>query len=213
MATTTTTSESDFKFAEASSKSRLPLDESNKPIPRSLHWGYNRSLLLPARGWAKLKAHLTDIVLIAAFVSFNSSAWGRSLYDAWDDKYGNYNVVTWGTFIITTAVYWALSGAFALVDLTGRPRRFFRKYKVQPFVWVGPKQYAHIALIALRNLLFVATPAIFTLPLFITLPTRSDALPGPLATIGTIIFDGEFSCLSPSLFNLTHSNVLVRLPP
>jgi sterol desaturase/sphingolipid hydroxylase (fatty acid hydroxylase superfamily) len=128
-------------------------------------------------------------LLVAAFVSFNSSPAGHEFYDNLERTYGEYDLNVWGTFIITSVFFWIWCAVFAVPDLTGWPKWLF-KYKTQPFVRVDGRQYLRIAAISLRNQVLVALPMIvlntFVSPLK---PVSSAALPGPLRTVATIFFD------------------------
>lgn len=149
------------------------------------------------------------MALVAAFVSFNSSATAHRLYDYLDHMYGVYNVNLWGTFITTSVFFWLWAAVFAVPDLTGWPRWLF-KYKTQPFVRVSGKAYFRISMISLRNQVLVAFPML----LLITLATRpmpvaSKFLPSPLQTMATIVFD--IFCTEVGFYyihRLFHSNLL-----
>ncbi|SPO48774.1 uncharacterized protein PSANT_06465 [Moesziomyces antarcticus] len=182
---TTTPATSDSDFAHANLSSKLPKDLAGKPIPRAKHWGYDLTLLQPR---AFVLKNLVNIGLIAAFTLFNSSALGHRVYDDLTARFGSFNLRFFGTWIITTSVLWILSGLYAIADLTGRPKWLY-KYKVQPFVRVTGKEYANIALGALRNLVFVATPLMLVGAWAIPTPTSSEQLPGPLRTVAILLFD------------------------
>lgn len=166
-------------------KRLVPKDTSGNPIPQSQRWVY--SPLSIANG--KLRSLTANAILITAFISFNSSPTGHRFYDDLDRRYGEYNLNIWGTFIITSIFFWAWGSVFAIPDLTGWPRWLF-KYKTQPFIRVDEREYLRIAAISLRNQVFVALPMIFLNALISPLkPVSSTALPGPLQTLATIIFD------------------------
>ncbi|PWN47775.1 C-4 methylsterol oxidase [Violaceomyces palustris] len=186
-----------------------PVDLEGKPIPRSKHWGYQPT------SWTNtpLKTFTFDLLLISTFIAFNSSSLGRDFYDRILQRYGDLNVRVWGTFWSTTAFYWFLSSLYAFVDLTGRPGWMFR-YKVQPFSYVGPKEYLSISLVVLRNQFLVALPLIWLNYHTLDTPVESQALPGPWTTLFTILFDilctevGFYyihrTLHSPSLYQLFH---------
>lgn len=130
-----------------------------------------------------------NTILIATFIAFNSSATGHKFYDNLERTYGEYNLNVWGTFIITSIFFWVWGAVFAIPDLTGWPKWLF-KYKTQPFIRVDGPQYLRIAAISLRNQVLVALPMVVLNTLVNPLrPVSSVALPGPLRTIATIIFD------------------------
>lgn len=167
------------------SKRPVPTDLSGQPIPQSKRWIYST----PSVANGRLSSAMSGAVLIAAFVSFNSSSTSHRLYDYLDQTYGVYNVNLWGTFIITSVFFWLWSAVFAIPDLTGWPKWLF-KYKTQPFIRVEGREYSRIALISLRNQVLVAFPLLLlgtvTNPL---MPVSSAALPSPSQTVATAVFD------------------------
>ncbi|EST08933.1 Fatty acid hydroxylase [Kalmanozyma brasiliensis GHG001] len=175
------TATSDSDFARANLTSKLPKDLQGNPIPRSKHWGYDLTLL-------RRRPDLVNIVLVAGFTLFNTSAFAHDLYDDLTARFGSFQLRFFGTWIITTAVLWGLSALYAYADLTRRPQWLW-KYKVQPFVRVSGAEYRKIALGALRNLVFVSTPVTLAGAILLPSPTTSDQLPGPLRIVATILFD------------------------
>jgi methylsterol monooxygenase len=163
----------------------VPTDLSGTPIPHSARWLYST----PAFFDGKLQSLTIDVLLVSSFVAFNSSDYGRNFYDRIEQQYGEWNVNFWGTFIITSVFFWVWGAMFAIPDLTGYPKWFF-KYKTQPFVRVDERQYAKIALISLRNQILVSAPLLLaTMYSSPMKPVSSSALPGKLETVATIIFD------------------------
>lgn len=154
-------------------------------VPRSQRWLYAET----AVGRGGLRSYTGNVVLIAAFVSFNRSQFGCSAYDMLERRYGEYNVNLWGTFTIAVTFFWIWGGLFAIPDLTGWPTWLFR-YKTQPFSRVKPRDYLRIGAVDLRNQFLVALPLIaLTVHLGHVRPVRSSELPGLPRTIGTIVFD------------------------
>lgn len=167
------------------SKRFVPTDETGKPIPQGKRWGFST----PSINKSKLNGLATSTAIIAAFTAFNSSAPGHRLYQYLDERYGEYNVNVWGTFIVTSVFLWVWSLVFAIPDLTSWPHWLF-KYKTQPFVRVGGREYFRLAAITLRNQVFVALPLIIITAVVAPLrPVKPAALPGPIQTVATIIFD------------------------
>ena len=161
---------------------QTPTDLSGVPIPHSKRWLFST----PSLRNGALHSFTIDGLLLAGFVAFNSSKLGRDFYDRLDRQYGQWNVNFWGTFIITSVFFWIWAAVFAIPDLTGHPRWLF-KYKTQPFVRVSLREYANIALISLRNQVFVAGPLLLaTLYLRPLKPVASAALPGTLQTVATV---------------------------
>lgn len=167
------------------SKRFVPTDSDGKPIPQSKRWGFSPTSVYKGR----LSSLTTSAALIAIFTGFNSSTTGHQFYDYLDQKYGEYNMNVWGLFLVTSIFLWAWSLVFAVPDLAGWPGWLF-KYKTQPFVRVGITEYLNLAAITLRNQVFVALPLTWIVANVSPLkPVRSSALPGPIQTVATIIFD------------------------
>lgn len=183
----------------------VPKDPSGNPIPHGKRWVY----LTTALSNTEISSLGANATLVAAFISFNSSATGHRFYDYLDHTYGVYSVSLWGTFLVTSLFFWLWAAVFTIPDLTGWPRWLF-KYKTQPFVRVNGKAYLRIAMISLRNQVLVAFPLL----LLGTVTTRpmtvaSKFLPSPLQTIATIIFD--IFCTEVGFYyvhRLFHSNLL-----
>ncbi|KAK2595471.1 hypothetical protein QQS21_006811 [Conoideocrella luteorostrata] len=168
-----------------SSRRFIPTDLQGNPIPHSKRWLYSP----PAFHDGKWQSYTIDVVLVSGFVGFNSSETGRRFYDWIDQLYGQWNINVWGTFFITSVFFWLWGAVFAVPDLTGWPAWLF-KYKTQPFVRVDMRQYGKIALVSLRNQVLVAGPLVLATTYVSPLkPVLSSALPGPLETVATIIFD------------------------
>lgn len=168
-----------------SSKRSVPTDNSGKPIPHSQRWVYSTSSLINGKRLALL-GYLTPVL---GFVLFNSSSTAHRLYEHLGQEYGEYNVNVWGTFIITSVFFWAWGAVFAIPDLTGWPRWLF-KYKTQPFVRVDGREYLYITMISLRNQVLVALPLLLLGTALSPLkPVTPAALPSPIQTFITVIFD------------------------
>lgn len=166
-------------------KRLVPTNADGKPIPQNQRWGFST----PSISKSKLNGLAVTSAIIATFTAFNTSTTGHAFYDWLEGKYGVYNINVWGTFIVTSSVLWVFSLLFAIPDLTSWPKWLF-KYKTQPFVRVGVREYLKLAAITLRNQVLVALPLIMLLPHLIQMqPVSSAALPGPLQTVATVIFD------------------------
>ncbi|RMZ78205.1 hypothetical protein DV738_g4044, partial [Chaetothyriales sp. CBS 135597] len=192
------------------SKRFVPKDLQGNIIPHAKRWLYSTPAVYNS---TPLQSLTVDFILISSFIGFNSSQYGRDFYDGIEARYGAWNVNLWGTFIITSAFFWLWAAVFAIPDLTGRPRWLF-KYKTQPFVRVDGPEYAWIALISLRNQVFVSGPLLLA-TLFIgpeLKPVGSAALPGKLETLATILFD--ILCTEVGFYyihRLFHSKTLYQL--
>ncbi|KAL1848598.1 hypothetical protein Plec18167_002223 [Paecilomyces lecythidis] len=168
-----------------SKRFHVPTDNNGKPIPHSKRWGYSTSSFINN----KLRALAANLLIVLGFVFFNTTPTAHRLYEHLDQTYGAWNVNVWGTFLITSIFFWAWGAVFAIPDLTSWPRWLF-KYKTQPFVRVNGREYFHIFLISLRNQLLVALPLILALPILSPLkPVTPTALPSPLQTFLTVLFD------------------------
>ena len=154
-------------------------------VPQAKRWAYSTASILNTR----LKASTVTTLLIAAFITFNASDFGRRQYEYLDQRYGAFNMNLWGTFIITSLWYWVCSAIFAIPDLTGWPQWLF-KYKTQPFVRVSGREYFSIALGCLKNQLFVSFPATAIIAFVCPLkPVHPAALPSWYRVIFTVIFN------------------------
>ncbi|KAJ6136778.1 hypothetical protein N7497_012331 [Penicillium chrysogenum] len=156
--------------ASKGSKNLIPKDLSGSQIPHSQRWLYSTSAITNS----KLKSVSASAALVVAYVCFNSSAIAVNI---------------WGTFVITTVFFWVWAAVFAVPDLTGWPRWLF-KYKTQPFVRVGGRQYARIALIGLRNQFMVVLPLLYLSSVFgPSKPVGTSSLPSPTQAVVTALFD------------------------
>ncbi|KAJ5212803.1 uncharacterized protein N7498_004449 [Penicillium cinerascens] len=163
----------------------VPTDLSGQPIPQSKRWLYSTAAVANS----KFSSTGASAILIAGFISFNSSSIGHTFYEYLDRTYGVYNVNIWGTFIITSLFFWICCAVFAIPDLTGWPRWLF-KYKTQPFVQINRHAYSRIAIVSFRNQFVVALPMIIMIThTTAPMPVAPTALPSPLQTLGTIFFD------------------------
>lgn len=138
-------------------------------IPRSQTWS---PLSNP-----RPKQAIFDVVIIGSFLAFNRSQYGRDTYAWLDENYTPFQVTTWWTMGITTVVFWVFGGLFAIVDLTHKPDFIFR-YKVQPFHHVTAREYGKIALVGIKNQVFVALPLLIANGYFFPFDVSPDAIPG-----------------------------------
>lgn len=160
------------------------VDENGKVVPSSKRWGFS------ARAFdnGEIRSNLFILALMGSFTLFNLSQTAFRLYDHLYRNYTSFQVNFFFTYAITFSWYFFLSGVFAFVDLTGRPRALF-KYKVQPFQRVDGREYLHIAKIALRNFTVVVIPLVYFRASLT--PARIDprTLEGPWVTMGNLIFN------------------------
>jgi methylsterol monooxygenase len=106
-----------------------------------------------------------------------------------ETAYSEATVNTWGTFIITSLFFWVWAAVFAIPDLTGRPQWLF-KYKTQPFARVSGREYAHIALIGLRNQVLGVLPLLYLISVYgPSKPVGPSSLPSPAQALATVLFD------------------------
>ncbi|RMD43937.1 hypothetical protein DV735_g1211, partial [Chaetothyriales sp. CBS 134920] len=177
----------ELKVVDSIPRNAMGKNLQGNVIPQSKRWLYSTPAVYNSTG---LQSLTVDAILVGSFIAFNSSQLGRDFYDGIADRYGEWNVNLWGTFIITSAFFWLWAAVFAIPDLTGWPKWLF-KYKTQPFVRVDEREYAHIALISLRNQFLVSGPLLLATLYIDASPkaVRAAALPGPLETLATILFD------------------------
>lgn len=171
--------------APKGSKNFVPKDLYGSLIPHNQRWVYSTAAITNG----KLQSVSASAALIAAYVCFNSSVVGHRFYTYLDDTYGEVAVNIWGTFVITTVFFWAWAAVFAVPDLTGWPQWLF-KYKTQPFVRVNGREYAHIALIGLRNQIVAVLPLLCLATVFgPSKPIATSFLPSPMQAVATALFD------------------------
>lgn len=171
------------KSSETKRSKLAPVDNDGKLIPHSHRWTYGKASLSNIG----FRSNTTTVVFVAAFLAFNHSKAGHAFYTHLHNKYGDFNVNVWATFIITSTFFWLWASIFALADLTSRPRWLF-KYKTQPFTRVTGREYAWIALISLRNQVLVALPLAYISGLTIIHPVQPP-LPSVPVTLFTIAFN------------------------
>lgn len=164
------------------SKVKAPLDFTGKTIPHNDRWTYGKQSLSNVG----VRSNTLTIMLVSSFLAFNSSSTGKQFY-ADLEQYGVYNVNLWGTFLITSIFFWLWAAVFAFGDLY-QPRWLF-KYKTQPFTRVSGKEYTRIALIGLRNQIFVALPLTWLVCQGPLKSVDSESIPSIPKTLATICFD------------------------
>ncbi|KAM0664394.1 hypothetical protein ACQRIU_006976 [Beauveria bassiana] len=167
------------------SRRNAPKDAEGNIIPHRSRWAYSTASVIPGSWGSKS----TSWLIIGTFIVWQSSDFARRLYIDLDATYGVYAVNVWGTFIVTSVFFWLWGGIFAAADLTSRPKWLF-KYKTQPFIRVSAREYLSICFVSLRNQVLVALPLTFFMA-FVNKPrpVNPSALPGPVQTFATIIFD------------------------
>jgi fatty acid hydroxylase domain-containing protein 2 len=168
----------------AKSLSAPMLDLDQMAIAHNDRWLFSRASLSNIG----FRSQTATALLIAGVLIFNNSSTGHAFYLHLHTVYGDRNVNSWATFVITSAFFWIWAGVFAVVDLTSQPSWLF-KYKTQPFTRVNAREYAWIALISLRNQVLVALPVAYTSSLIIVHPVHPSMLPSLPVTLATITFD------------------------
>ncbi|PWN29331.1 C-4 methylsterol oxidase [Jaminaea rosea] len=177
-ATTTATIDSRSATATATAKQAAPEKEQRPQLPpRSKRWW-------PVSNPRPTQA-IFDLVLLGAFIAWQRSSTAHNFYSSLAARYSVFDINAYGAFGITTLVYWAVAGLFAIVDLTHWPDIVFR-YKVQPFEKVTIKEYAKIAKVAAKNQLFVVGPLLAGQAYLAPYPVEASAVPGSWATLGYI---------------------------
>lgn len=124
------------------------------------------------------------MILLTTYI--NSLPWTRDVYRGLNARYTPFEINAYGTFIITTIVYWALGLIFMAFDMTFL-HAYVKKYKVQP-KQISWAEYRDVCLIVLRNQVFVALPLAMLGPLLSTLDTSGETLPGLWTTTWTYFF-------------------------
>lgn len=160
------------------------IDANGKPIPHSKRWGYSTSVF--SNGEFKSTGFVLFLMILFTF--WNQTETAFKFYDYLYKNYTSFQVNFFATYITTFTIYWFIAGLFAFVDLTGKPKSFF-KYKVQPFHRVDGKEYLHIAKIAFRNFTVVVIPLVYIRATLT--PARIDprTLEGPWTTMGNLLFN------------------------
>lgn len=173
----------------------LPADiDSSAPqkgvdrLKKERKWGANPAVFINM----DLRSLAPDVALLLVVVAFNKSSTAERFYTWLNANYTPFMINFLGTFAITSLVYWAYGGLYAILDLTKRPA-FLQKYKIQPYKEVTAKEYREICKIALRNQVFVSLPmsALSAGPLAHWRGmgnTSYAALPGFWVTLGTYVF-------------------------
>lgn len=109
----------------------------------------------------------------------------RDIYDSLNARYTPFELNGWGTFLITTVVYWILGLVFMALDMS-RLHQYVRKFKIQP-KQISWAEYRAVCVIVVRNQLFVALPLALAGAYFHPLDTSSN-LPGLWTTTWTYFF-------------------------
>lgn len=160
------------------------VDGKGNAIPHTIRWGYSSDVYLNST----IYSFLFMAFVMGSFIKFNTSPYAYQVYDQLHQKYTPFQINTWGTFLISTIIYYLVAGLFAFVDLSGHPRFLF-KYKVQPFQRVNATEYWEITKIVIRNQIVVVLPLVF-IKAHLT-PNEIDPkyLPGPWKTLGHLLFN------------------------
>lgn len=161
-----------------------PVDLEGKTVPFSQRWGFSSHVFTNDL----IRSSVFDAVVIGSFVAFNASPYAVKTYAYLEENFTPFQINAYGTFAITTLLYWAFAGLFAFVDLTGRPRFLF-KYKVQPFARVDARDYAKIAQVVIKNQLVVVLPLILAKGKIFPSAISPSKLQGPWETLGHIFFN------------------------
>jgi hypothetical protein len=103
-----------------------------------------------------------------------------------NENYTEFQVAVWWQLAISTAVYWIWASFFFVLDVFGWPRSL-RRYKIQPTKHIGLAEYGSIALIVIRNQIFVNIPlsiAFFYASKWRGSPQRAEDLPSAFGSVG-----------------------------
>ncbi|KAM0786821.1 hypothetical protein ACM66B_002252 [Microbotryomycetes sp. NB124-2] len=130
----------------------------------------------------RLSSLTPTVGLLAFTIMFNKSKYASQLYSWMNSNYTPWQINAWGTFILTSVVYWIGGLAFMLVDLWDPLFNLAKPYKLQPDKRVPWKDYKRVLWIVARNQVFVALPLTIAMATFAPLRTTTP-LPGALETI------------------------------
>ncbi|SGZ28609.1 BQ5605_C027g10386 [Microbotryum silenes-dioicae] len=119
--------------------------------------------------------------------SCNQSTFGHEASKALNRSFSPYTINLWGTFIITSVVYWIGGLIFMAFDLYEPLHNVLKPYKLQPDKRVSVADYKKVCWIVLRNQVLVALPMTWAMATYRPLSTTAP-LPGAFETIYTYIF-------------------------
>lgn len=169
----------------SSARKSVPRDANGNIISHSNRWLFST----PAFAVGELFSGHSYLIIIILFAYWNSTSAASNAYIYLHEQYGDYAMNTWGMFAVTGLFLWTYTFIFAVADLSSRPKWLF-KYKIQPFSRVESREYAWIALITLRNQLFVSLPSIYLMAYIRPLkPLDPSMLPSPIETVIVALFD------------------------
>lgn len=174
----------EVKVAKRPSRGPPAIDAQGKKIPHTARWGYSTAAF--ANG--EIRSNLFTLSQILLFAAWNQTQSARNLYIYLEKNFSAFFINSYGSFLLTTVLYWAVAGIFAFVDLTGYPKFLF-KYKVQPFHRVNGKEYLDIAAIVLRNQIFVVLPLLYIRGATFPATIDSDKVNGFWSTVFNLVFN------------------------
>ncbi|SCZ93832.1 BZ3500_MvSof-1268-A1-R1_Chr6-3g08915 [Microbotryum saponariae] len=135
----------------------------------------------------KIISTMPNVFIIGLTIWVNQSTFGHEAYKALNRSFSPYTINLWGTFIITSVVYWIGGLIFMAFDLYDPLHNVLKPYKLQPDKRVSVADYKKVCWIVLRNQMVVALPMTWAMATYRRLSTTAP-LPGAFETFYTYIF-------------------------
>lgn len=130
----------------------------------------------------KLMSLTPTVALIWFTIWFNKSRFATELYSWMHANFTEWQINAWGTFVITSVVYWIGGLLFMAVDLWDPLHQLFKPFKIQPDKRITWKDYRKVLWIVARNQVLVALPLTIAMATFAPLRTTTP-LPGARETV------------------------------
>ncbi|BEI89683.1 uncharacterized protein CcaverHIS019_0210450 [Cutaneotrichosporon cavernicola] len=127
--------------------------------------------------------HVLTIGIIYLTYWINQQPATGRFYDALTAKYGAFNINMWGTWIVSSAVYWTLGLIFMAFDMNDTLHSYVKRFKIQPDRRVTWAEYRQVLVCVVKNQIFVNLPLIYGVSRWAILDTSSN-LPGWWKTFG-----------------------------
>ncbi|SCV67460.1 BQ2448_5071 [Microbotryum intermedium] len=135
----------------------------------------------------KIISTLPNVLIIGFTIWVNQSIFGYEAYKLMSRTFSPYTINLWGTFIITSVVYWIGGLIFMAFDLYEPLHKILKPCKLQPDKRISVADYKKVCWIVLRNQVLVALPLSWAMATYRPLSTTAP-LPGAFETIYTYMF-------------------------
>lgn len=112
---------------------------------------HNWSLNPTTRINNKLIALLPTILILTFTINFHQSSYGLNFYSWLNANYTPLQINLWGTFGLTTVVYWVGGLIYMAMDLWEPMRSRVEKWKLQPGARVSKADYWEVCKVVARN--------------------------------------------------------------